>query len=180
MRPPPAALGVHGLWPNYAFGFPQCCGAAPRPLRALPHALATRMAGQWPDPTAAAAGNALCGLWNHEWQKHGTCGGTALGSQPPAYFERTLALHAALRPVRALVAHSAGQRVAVATIEALLGPAHAQLVCDRTAPPGTAAPRLLELRTCWSHDHQRRIDCAPLQPTQHVYPCVGNITFSPA
>jgi ribonuclease T2 len=66
-----ARLGfvVHGLWPQYAHGYPQDCGGFSRPLSSAALAL-TR--GVFPDE----------GLARYEWRKHGTC--TGLG--PEAFF----------------------------------------------------------------------------------------------
>jgi ribonuclease T2 len=66
-----AGLGfvVHGLWPQYAHGYPQDCDGFARPLSRAALAL-TR--GLFPDE----------GLARYEWRKHGTC----TGLSPEAFF----------------------------------------------------------------------------------------------
>ncbi len=59
---------LHGLWPQYANGYPQSCSTAP-----LPAAVRAKYAPLFPSP----------GLIGHEWPKHGTCSGL----EPAAYFE---------------------------------------------------------------------------------------------
>ena len=61
---------VHGLWPQYARGFPSNCGAFPRAL--------TRDA-----LTIAGEIMPSAGLARHEWSTHGTCSGL----DPTAYFK---------------------------------------------------------------------------------------------
>ncbi|MCI0467036.1 MAG: ribonuclease T2 [Beijerinckiaceae bacterium] len=60
---------VHGLWPQYEYGYPSDCGAAAR----TPSRMALESAkGLYPDE----------GLARHEWRKHGTCS----GKSPTDYF----------------------------------------------------------------------------------------------
>ena len=70
---------VHGLWPQYARGFPSNCGAFPRPL--------TREA-------LSAAGQIMpsAGLARHEWRTHGSCSGL----DPTAYFKAVRAAREAV------------------------------------------------------------------------------------
>lgn len=57
---------VHGLWPQFAHGYPENCSSAGADA-SLPD-----MSNVMPDP----------GLVRHEWQTHGTCSGL----DPDAYF----------------------------------------------------------------------------------------------
>ncbi len=60
---------VHGLWPQYAHGYPSDCGPAAR----FPSRVALQSArGLYPSE----------GLARHEWRKHGTCS----GKSPTGYF----------------------------------------------------------------------------------------------
>jgi ribonuclease T2 len=60
---------VHGLWPQYARGYPENCSAVTR----APTRQAMEVAGQvYPSE----------GLARYEWRKHGTCSGL----DPAAYF----------------------------------------------------------------------------------------------
>lgn len=58
---------LHGLWPQYATGYPDTCSTQP-----LPDADRQQYAPLYPAPK----------LIVHEWAKHGTCSGLA----PAAYF----------------------------------------------------------------------------------------------
>ncbi|WP_246520030.1 ribonuclease T2 [Ancylobacter lacus] len=73
----PYAFVVHGLWPQYASGWPQDCQ---RPAPFVPEGTVTAMLDLMPSR----------GLVLHQWRKHGTCSGLA----PDAYF-------AAVRQARA-------------------------------------------------------------------------------
>lgn len=61
---------VHGLWPQYARGYPDYC-QAPAPY--VPEDVITSVADLMPSK----------GLVLHEWRKHGTC----TGLSPEGYFE---------------------------------------------------------------------------------------------
>lgn len=61
---------LHGLWPQFAKGYPQSCSTQP-----LTQELRDKYGPVFASPT----------LINHEWAKHGTCSGLA----PEQYFELT-------------------------------------------------------------------------------------------
>src|SRR5437868_4628279 len=66
----PYSFVVHGLWPQYAKGFPEFCQLpAPR----LDRSVVSSMLDLMPAPR----------LVFHEWDRHGTCSGLS----PHAYFE---------------------------------------------------------------------------------------------
>lgn len=50
--------------------------------------LRTEMEKYWPSWSQAEQ----C-FWKHEWDKHGTCAAGTTGTQPLAYFAKTLTLH---------------------------------------------------------------------------------------
>ena len=64
---------LHGLWPQYAQGYPQQCSTEPLPLPTR-----DKYAALFPSPK----------MIGHEWQKHGTCSGL----NPAAYFDLTARL----------------------------------------------------------------------------------------
>jgi ribonuclease T2 len=85
-----AGFVLHGLWPQYARGYPQSCSNEP-----LARADVAAYASLYPSPKLIA----------HEWHKHGTCSGL----NPPAYFALTSKLRSQLvippayqRPVQPL------------------------------------------------------------------------------
>lgn len=65
-----AGFVLHGLWPQYARGYPESCSNEP-----LSGADVATYASLYPSPK----------LIVHEWQKHGTCSGL----NPAAYFALT-------------------------------------------------------------------------------------------
>ena len=76
-QPPPAECGtrvypfaVHGLWPQYATGFPEFCQ---QPAPKLDYSVISSTLGVIPAPR----------LIFNEWQRHGTCSGLS----PRAFFE---------------------------------------------------------------------------------------------
>ena len=76
----PYAFVVHGLWPQYATGFPEFCQVpAPR----LDRSIVSSMLDLMPAPR----------LVFHEWDRHGTCSGLS----PHAYFETVRKARAVVR-----------------------------------------------------------------------------------
>jgi len=128
------AFVVHGLWPEYAHGYPSYCQV---PAQRLTHAIVGGMLDLMPSPS----------LIFHQWRRHGTC--TGLG--PSGYF-------AAVRKARAQVKIPAAYldppspatvspgAVADAFVKANPGLTRAGLAvtCDRT--------RLTEVRLCMSKE----------------------------
>jgi ribonuclease T2 len=173
-QPVSTLLSIHGLWPNYIGGYPQCCS------HAVPFSNETSVAGSfdpradpqlfaqleafWIDPAAADGPNSVCGqMWNHEYLKHATC---MLRPLDPVWFlNTTLAMNAFLQ------AHTAGverirQKHNGTLIDAKsvrsMYAKRIQIVCD----PSTKSPQLVELRTCWSVSSTTgepgwQIDCSP-------------------
>ena len=68
---------LHGLWPQYAQGYPQQCSTEP-----LPPQTREKYAALFPSPK----------MIGHEWQKHGTCSGL----NPAAYFDLSARLRGQL------------------------------------------------------------------------------------
>ncbi|HEX5210294.1 MAG TPA: ribonuclease T2 [Pseudolabrys sp.] len=66
----PFSFVVHGLWPQYAQGFPSFCQV---PSPRLDRSIVSGMLDLMPSPR----------LIFHEWERHGTCSGLS----PHAYFE---------------------------------------------------------------------------------------------
>src|SRR4051812_35381200 len=59
-RSRPLGFVMHGLWPQYANGYPESCSN-----ERLPADVRAKYASLFPSPT----------LIDHEWKKHGTCSG---------------------------------------------------------------------------------------------------------
>lgn len=165
-------LSIHGLWPNYVGGFPQCCGD-PQPLDPAavskwPASLLRRLAIRWPDPTVELVGRSACEIWNHEWQKHGTCMEPQTDAGAQAYFERGLAVDNALSDANAKIDGFRGTVQSLSDISALY-PKSVQVMCDKRRPE-----RLMEIRTCWTREHEPR-DCSPAAPFGQLIPCGSKV-----
>lgn len=140
-----------GLWPNYYDGFPFCCNKTSGTLCAarLAPPLVDDMQREWRDPASVDAAHTVAGLWNHEYQKHGSCFAASVGDAA-AFVRAVLALDARLAPQSAAVDAFRGRGpVDVAALAAVYSSA-VQLVCDGTAPAAHREPLLLELRTCFN------------------------------
>lgn len=79
--PKPAAIQLHGLWPNYRSGFPEgACSDAECPHQSpelgsycrYPEPPGLYESGSWKALNGYMAGTENC-LERHEWVKHGTC-----------------------------------------------------------------------------------------------------------
>ena len=171
-----SVLAIHGLWPNYQAGFPQCCGSAlpldPQAVRAWPEDLRARLQAQQPDPTTSDFDAAICEIYNHEWQKHGTCFVDTVDTDADArsYFEVGIELADRLaRPTVQLNAW-AGSTRRRAEIEALY-PKAVQVLCD-----SRQEDRLLEIHTCWSRELEM-VDCAPTAGFGALKACGEEVTL---
>jgi ribonuclease T2 len=168
----PTQLSIHGLWPNYVGGYPQCCSwelpfangsttTSFNPPLDNP-ALFKRLMQHWSDP---ASTDAVCGqMWNHEFLKHGSC--FLLPGRPQWFLNMSLALHDALashsQKVELLRVKYSGQLFNATEIRRLY-PNDIQLVCD---PSTMQRNQLVELRTCWNVSVTtggpvNSIDCSP-------------------
>ncbi len=179
----PSRLTVHGLWPNYTAGFPQCCGEPlpldPEQVRAWPSELRQAMASEWLDPTTSGFEEAICEISNHEWQKHGTCAVSDVptsGTTEPAdrgaqqYFTAGLDLAQRLAEATRTIDGWAGSTRSNAEIRGLYQTS-IQLLCDSAKPEN-----LLEIHSCWSRDHDA-IDCPPAKGFGHLAPCGDQVTL---
>ncbi|GJD80608.1 ribonuclease [Methylobacterium gregans] len=135
---------VHGLWPQYARGYPQNCSAVER----APTRQAMEIAGEvFPSE----------GLARYEWRKHGTCSGL----DPAAYFRATREARAAVTIPEELRGGGPDRRLAPIEIARLfvaanrgLRPDMMQVACARDA--------LQEVRICLSKDLRGFTPCPDL------------------
>ncbi len=133
---------LHGLWPQYARGYPENCSAVDRPI--------TRQAMD-------AAGQVYPseGLARYEWRKHGTCSGL----DPAAYFAAARTARLAVTIPEALKA--GGQRLAPIDIARQFVSANQGLRPDMMAV-ACARGRLTEVRICLSKDLRGFTPCPDL------------------
>ncbi len=135
---------VHGLWPQYARGYPQNCSAVER----APTRQAMEIAGEvYPSE----------GLARYEWRKHGTCSGL----DPAAYFRATREARAAVTIPEAFQGAGPDRRLAPIEIARLfvaanrgLRPDMMQVACARDA--------LQEVRICLTKDLRGFTPCPDL------------------
>ena len=161
-------LSIHGLWPNYYDGYPQCCPVsndessyakvANSQVPLIPAEVATwdiwtQLQSAWVDPTISPVQNcSVCSNLNHEWQKHGSCLSTTFTpSSQENYFKSALTISTLLTDYTTLINKFAGMTVTKAQIEALY-PTKVNVICDPrdisgevTADTGVFS----ELQTCW-------------------------------
>lgn len=96
----PSGFIVHGLWPQYEYGFPSDCRSADWPTRGETDAIVDLMA----DP----------GLVRHEWRTHGSC----TGLKPAGYFDTIRQARARVVVPQILRQPTRPQKLATAGIEA--------------------------------------------------------------
>lgn len=155
----PENLLVHGLWPSYVAGFPQCCGGQPLdPVVSASWSIASNMSDRWADP-AVPSSCSTCFNWNHEWQKHGAC----FAATPEDYFGTTLEIDARLFDslARFKAAILRGERD-IDKLQEAYSMKKIQILCDPKDPMASKELGvLLEVRSCW----QRRHGVNPGTPT---------------
>jgi ribonuclease T2 len=130
----PYGFVVHGLWPQYARGWPEYCASADR-----------RLAPAFVDEVFPLMPSR--GLIRHQWEKHGTCSGLS----PEAYFDRVREARRLIRVPDDLQRLYIDSMVSPAVIERMFRginpgmPANAiSVTCDRR--------RLREVRICLDRD----------------------------
>lgn len=172
-------LSIHGLWPNYVDGYPQCCNASGnlqplRPEEVEDWTIYPMLEEHWYDP-APSADCSTCYLLNHEWEKHGNCYSPG---DPVAYFASGLQLKDSLNEVDSVINSYAGMIVNTSFIEGLY-PKKPNIVCDPNDPQSEDYLKqnigiLLETQSCWSRDLDP-IDCPAVFEGAFTYGCPPTI-----
>ena len=130
-RARPLGFVLHGLWPQYAHGFPESCSTA-----RLPGAVRAKYAAIFPSPK----------LIEHEWKKHGTCSGL----DPVAYFELSSKLHNRVVIPAAYQQPTTPLRTTYAEMTRTFKAANPALAPDAVLPFCAAGGRFLrEVRVCY-------------------------------
>ncbi|WP_430911445.1 ribonuclease T2 family protein [Methylobacterium sp. sgz302541] len=125
---------LHGLWPQYARGFPSNCSAFERPI--------TRQAMEVAGQVYPAEG-----LARYEWRKHGTCSGL----DPAAYFSAARNARAAIAIPDAFKKPTTDARFAATDIVRQFVAANEGLRADMMAVACTGNA-LQEVRICFTKD----------------------------
>lgn len=136
---------VHGLWPQYASGYPSNCPAGERPVQ---RSILNGVQDIFPDE----------GLARYQWRKHGACAGT----DPVRYFAdtrtafRKVRIPERLKNVRQPISM---QRIdierAFAAANPGLRPEMMRVMCR--------SGRLQEVRICFDRNVRGFMDCGKLQ-----------------
>lgn len=186
-----SGLSIHGLWPNYVGGWPQCCNSVAMTPSMLPADLQLLAEEEWVDPAWRDGDDcSFCGMWAHEHMKHGTC----LADDMASYFNATLMLNKRQRnvteAVEAVLNQAAGQLLATAKIAAAFAPRTVEVVCDPKDPMANSTVGVfLELRSCWQRGpgftrqqpHAtllEQVDCVVSRPTCPDLVMVSRPSFS--
>lgn len=159
-------LSIHGLWPsNYDGSYLSCCKLSkklenrpiePKPFNSTNYNLLQKMKTQWVDPTQPTAFEALCELYNHEFQKHGSCFAAGIetvldvNELSALYFNFTiqavLYVSSASEYIRNLVDASTNASISLKNLSAIY-PKKIQVFCSNTYPDHQ---RLAAIRTCYA------------------------------
>lgn len=140
---------IHGVWPSVkeVGKYPACCGHRPGvlPVEKVSSGMLRQLESlKWLDPTQDTK-EALCSIYNHEYQKHATCLGDNTTFEAYVYVIQQLDMEVrdATEKVAALVDKPS---VFVKDIEKLYGYG-IQVYCSTVASGGEN--RLSSIRTCW-------------------------------
>jgi ribonuclease T2 len=125
---------LHGLWPQYQKGYPANCSS-----QKLTPAIKQKFPGLYPS----------AGLYNHEWQKHGTCS----GKTPEQYLALSKKLKDSVaiptvynRPIKPF-------RTTIAGLKTTFISANSEFTADGIAPYCSDSGRFLkEVFFCYSPD----------------------------
>ena len=176
-------LSIHGLWPNYYGGYPQCC-EQPQPLTpALMQQWSNyyEIGRLWFDPTTASVDShgihcSTCYLHNHEFEKHGNCFSPGNAYE---YFNTgiQLATETDLQGVASYLDKSVGTNISAAMITSQY-PKKVNLICDAKYL-NSSYQVLLEIQTCWkkiildpsSSMKIAMIDCPEARASGFTIPC---------
>jgi hypothetical protein len=188
-------LSIHGLWPNYVDGYPQCCGQNDPvdPEVVTSFDIWPTLQQRWKDPTVPNKVECeACYMLNHEWQKHGTClspapqqpatkGGGAAADPDAVYWYFDLALTIDALMSSTLQTMNAFVDVVPLTSITELFERDVQVLCDPFDQPNNAThARFLELRTCWSmaSGTPTLIDCPLALTSTFSAPCPANVVLT--
>ena len=192
-------LTIHGLWPNYWNGYPQCCDIENGTSALMPQEVTSwdiwpLLVQKWPDktfPETSPCGvcymvcfdfiyslryNLLLQL-NHEWLKHGGCYSP---DDPYKYFSDALDLDTKLSEHNKALNALAGEIVTTESVKALFSK-NVNVICNpntKLAGMNESIGSFLELRSCWSVEKEM-IDCPPAFSNAFSVPCPKYTYISP-
>lgn len=177
-------LSIHGLWPNYVGGFPQCCSypSDPNGIQALTDdfinsPIWSNLTKVWFDPIQLADScTGLCYLNNHEWEKHGSCYSP---NNPEEYFSAGLTLYGLVSSQTEQISLWQGSYHTLDDFLNLFDKS-VNVVCDpndSSIEHTEGSSIFLEFQTCWNKlgDSFVQVDCPAATASQFTVPCGDNI-----
>ncbi|BAY34359.1 ribonuclease T2 [Nostoc carneum NIES-2107] len=127
---------LHGLWPQYQKGYPANCSS-----EKLPKKLKQEFAGLFPSPK----------LYDHEWEKHGTCS----GKTPKEYLKLSKQLKDSVAIPTAYNRPNKPFRTTINGLQNAFVSANSELNPNAIAPYCSGSGRFLqEVFFCYSKDGQ--------------------------
>ncbi len=145
---------LHGLWPEYEKGYPSDCSTA-----RLPAELKTRYGGLYPNSS----------LFDHEWEKHGTCSGLS----PEGYLALSKSLKESVRIPARYQSPEQPVRVTSTLLKQDMLAVNPGLSSSGLAPFCSGSGRYLqELYICFSADGQPR-QCSTEIQSRSSRSCAG-------
>jgi ribonuclease T2 len=125
---------LHGLWPQFTRGYPQNCSQVP-----LSAAVQTQFSGLYPSEK----------LFEHEWEKHGTCSGLS----PEDYLNLSKKLKDGLRLPSAYQRPAQPFRTTIDDLQSAFSQSNNGFSGDSFAPNCSGGGRFLkELFVCYDKD----------------------------
>ncbi|KAI9912817.1 hypothetical protein PsorP6_006273 [Peronosclerospora sorghi] len=193
-------LSIHGLWPNYNAGFPACCNVS-KTIRNVPFnpwafaaesaELLKDMDDVWRDPTEPSGFQSLCGLYNHEFQKHGLCyaanGGKDFDLSAEEYFRAVIRAAAVNEAARLTIEQWASRSDPKTTRSAItsLYKTRVNILCSAVAPAfgGELGNSFAAIHVCFSkpsHASARLtpIDCNYPVRSPFFIPCSAEVPIT--
>jgi len=148
----PHAFMLHGLWPQFAKGWPENCDIGGRPW--VPNPVIDDMRDLMPNK----------GLVIHEYRVHGTCSGL----DPVQYFGVARQLYERINVPERFRAPSAPASLSVEEIEREFAEANPWLKPDMMAV-SCRGPNLLDVRICFGRDLFPQA-CGPNEDEKRICP----------
>jgi len=146
-------LTIHGMWPNYnqaqsGHWWPQCCksSAGQSMSDSVYQALKTELWEFWPNEEDPQPTKVADSLWDHEWNKHGTCSGLA----QKTYFTSALSVDFQLG-TPSLITDNVGGSISLSQLETVYNgsPCQQNSAC-KVVVSCQSGSTLSDITTCWS------------------------------
>jgi len=162
-------LTIHGMWPNYAseqsgHWWPQCCqsSAGQSLTNAVYQALKNQLWECWPNEEDPQPTKVTDSLWDHEWNKHGTCSGLAQKD----YFNSGISVDFTLG-TPSLITDNVGGSVSVSQLESVYNGSPCPRGGACKVVVGCTDGELSDITTCWDKDLNQMVCPAEVVSTDN-------------